>query len=77
MSQKIHNLIHTKIWNKTKTKNLRQDKSNRVRSCIVPVKVYKDSSIVLSKEQLKELESIHQYKLHSFQNLSRIPRYRE
>ena len=80
MSQKIHNLIHTKMRCKNRTKNLRQDRSNRVRSCIAPVKVYKDSSLVLSKEQLKELELIHQDKLHSFQrfveNIS-LPRVSE
>ena len=80
MSQKIHNLIHTKIWNNTKTKNLKHDRSNRVRSCIAPVKVYKDSSVVLSKEQLKELELIHQDKLHSFQRFvenTSLPRVNE
>ena len=80
MSQKVHNLIHTKMRDKNGTKKLRQDRSNRVRPCIAPVKVYKDSSIVLSKEQLKELVLIHQDRLQSFQNFvehTQLPRVNE
>ena len=48
--------------------------------CNAPLKVYKDSSVVLTQDQLKELELIHQHKLHAYQqyveNIS-LPRVSE
>ena len=63
MSNKIHNLIHIEMM----TKKLKSNRCARNVPCNAPLKVYKDSSVVLTQDQLKELELIHQHKLHSYQ----------
>ena len=80
MSNKIHNLIHTEMVTKKRPKKLKTNRCARNVPCNAPLKVYKDSSVVLTQDQLKELELIHQHKLHSYQqyieNIS-LPRVSE
>ena len=65
---------------KKRPKNLKANRCDRSIPCNAPLKVYKDSSVVLTQDQLKELELIHQHKLHSYQqyveNIS-LPRVSE
>ena len=67
MSNKIHNLIHREMMTKKRAKKLKSNRCARNVPCNAPLKVYKDPSVVLSQDQLQELELIHQDKLYAYQ----------
>ena len=67
MSNKTHNLIHIEMGAKKRTKKLKPNRCLRNAPYNAPLKVDNDPSVVLSQDQLQELELIHQDKLHAYQ----------
>ena len=67
MSNKIYNLTHVEMGAKKRPRKLKPIRCIRNIPYNAPLKVYQDPSVVLSQDQLQELELIHQDKLHVYQ----------